>query len=148
MTEIPAGFEPLPTASPFNTAVGPYYCRHEHNQLVIGLAVESHHCNSAGHLHGAMMCAIADIALGHNIALALAEQAGLEPGVERPAGTRTPIATINLSTDFLGTARVGDWIEVHAEVSRTGRTLAFADAYVTSAGARIARASAVFRVLS
>lgn len=41
---IPAGFEPLPTSSPFNTFIGPLYCRPDGDALIIGLSTRSH-CN-------------------------------------------------------------------------------------------------------
>ena len=147
MSDVPSGFEALATASPFNKNVGPYYCKPREGQLVIGLRVEEKHCNSVGKLHGAMFAAIADIALGHNIALALTQGAGDRVAPKSAGIPRAPIATVSLSTDFVGSAEQGDWVEVAVDVQRAGRTLAFANAYLMVGKARIGRASGVFRVL-
>ena len=58
-----------------------------------------------------------------------------------------PIATLNLTTDFVGTAQQGAWVEVHVDVQKAGRSVGFANAYLVCGGERIARASAVFKVL-
>ena len=149
MPDIPPGFTALNTNSPFNNLLGPYYCQLRDGGLVIGLRVEERHCNTGGKLHGGMVPALADIALGHNIGLALA--AGREPGAETPQELArgvpgAPIATVSMSTDYAGTATRGDWIEAHADVQKAGRSLAFANAYLMCGDERIARVSAVFRV--
>jgi acyl-coenzyme A thioesterase PaaI-like protein len=59
-----------------------------------------------------------------------------------------PIATVSLSVDFAGTARKGDWVEVHVDVQRVGGTLAYASAYLHLGDERIGRASGVFRILN
>ena len=144
--KIPEGFEPLATESPFNLNVGPLYCRRTDHGFVFGILVEEKHCNRSGKLHGAMVGAIADIALGHNVGLVLAEQ-GVFDGVTSSGAPGAPIATVNMNTDYAGTASVGDWVEVRVDVQRTGRTLAFANAYLHSGAERIARTSAIFRVM-
>ena len=161
MSDIPEGFEPLQTASPFNQLLGPYYCTLHAGEFVLGLRIVEKHCNSAGRLHGGVVCAIADVAIGHNIGFELGRQAearkATQPGHEPPeepegdsfAGApRAPITTVSLSTDFVGGARLGDWVEVRTDVQRAGGTLAFANAYLLNEQQRIARVSAVFRILS
>ncbi len=146
---IPSGFEPLPTSSPFNNSVGPIYCRAEQNSLVVGLAVETRHCNTAGLLHGAMCSALFDVALGNNIALAMSAGLAAEDALEkrRQGAARVPIATVSLSIDFAGTAREGDWVEVHAQVQKVGGTLAYANGLLRNGEARIGQASGVYRIL-
>lgn len=148
---VPAGFDPLPTASPFNNHVGPFYCKVENDALVVGLLVESKHCNTAGMLHGAMFGALADVTLGNNIGLRLAQaadekMAAAQAVTERRA-TGAPIATINLAIDYAGTARQGDWVEMHAEVQKLGGTLAYVNGYVQNGSERIGRASGIYRIL-
>ena len=86
---------------------------------------------------------MADIAIGHNIGLALA---GADPDAVKGA-PKAPITTVSLNTDFVGTARFGEWVETRVDVQKTGRTLGFANAYVFRGEERIARVSAVFRIL-
>ena len=56
--------------------------------------------------------------------------------------------TVSLSVDYVGAAKIGQWLQIEPRVLRTGRSMSFADALVTADGAVIARASASFRVLS
>ncbi len=148
---IPAGFELLDTNSPFNQKVGPYYCRMRGDAFVLGMEVAAKHCNSGGRIHGGMISALADVAIGHNIGLARVrelEQAPEPEGRKFATGVAgAPIATVSMSLDFVGTARVGDWVEVQVDVQRTGKSLAFANAYVICGKHRIARVSAVFKIL-
>ena len=142
-TAIPEGFDLLESKSPFNLMIGPLHCRVDEDGFVIGLLVEPRHCNSAGHLHGAMISAICDFAIGHNVGLSLAGP----NATEVKGAPRAPIATVSLSTDYVGTARAGDWVACHVDVQRTGRSLAFANAYVHCQGERIARANAIFKIM-
>ena len=94
-----------------------------------------------------MFGAFADIAIGNNITQALHIQAG---GTAEDLPQDRPVArltTVSMSTDSVGTAKLGDWIEVHVDVQKAGRTLAFANAYLMNGDIRIGRVSAVFRVL-
>jgi acyl-coenzyme A thioesterase PaaI-like protein len=60
---------------------------------------------------------------------------------------RKKFVTISLSTDYLGYATVGDWIDVRVEVEKAGKALAFATAHVFRGEEKIARSSGVFRDL-
>jgi acyl-coenzyme A thioesterase PaaI-like protein len=48
----------------------------------------------------------------------------------------------------VGAAKLGDWIEAHADVQKVGRSMAFANCYFMVNDKRIVRASGVFNVLS
>ena len=54
--------------------------------------------------------------------------------------------TSNLSLDFAGTAKIGDWVEAHVDIQKQGSRLSFANCYLTVGEERIVRASAVFLV--
>jgi hypothetical protein len=51
--------------------------------------------------------------------------------------------TVNLSLDFAGSAKLGDWVESAVEVHKTGARLAFANGYLAANGVNIVRASAI-----
>jgi len=147
MDSIPDDFEVLQTTSPFIVNVGPLYRQVADDQTRLGLLVEEKHCNSRGRLHGAMVCAIADIALGQNVGRAFVENGAFEdsdgallPGVG--------MATVSMSTDFAGTARVGDWVEVHVDLQRASTRTAFANAYLVKGEYRIARVSGVYQIIT
>ena len=71
MTDIPAGFVPHDTTSPFIRHVGPLYVCASDVDLRFGLRVAEAHCNRSGRLHGGMVSTLLDIAFGNNIGYAL-----------------------------------------------------------------------------
>ena len=133
MTERPEGFEPLNRTSPYLALVGPLFQRARADRtLQVGMRIEERHANHAGFAHIGILCLLADIAMGYAAALS----------TEPP----TPVGTVNLSLDFVSTAKVGDWIESEVEVIRVGRRLAFASCYLLVGGKRVARASTALNV--
>lgn len=128
--EMPAGFEPLFRTSPFLDTLGPFCYRRTEQGLVIGLQVVDKHANARGGAHGGLLLTLADIALGYAAAAS-----------EDPPLTLT---TVNISADFVGHARVGDWIEAQVDIQKIGRRLVFANAYLVVGVERIARVSAIF----
>lgn len=132
MSEIPAGFGPLFRSSPVIDLIGPVYSKGEGAELVLGLRVEQKHCNMRGALHGGILATLADIALGYAIAFSTKPPTGL--------------VTANLTLDFAGTAKIGDWLEARVDIQKKGSRLAFANCYLSVGEQRIVRASAVFVV--
>jgi acyl-coenzyme A thioesterase 13 len=132
VNEIPAGFEPVSRTSPFADLIGPIYQKADANPLIFAIRAEARHCNVRGHVHGGVLGTLADIAMGYSTAFS----------TQPP----TPIVTVNLSIDYAGKADQDDWIEVHTEVLKVGRNLAFANCHLQVGLVRIARASAVFSV--
>lgn len=130
--DIPAGYVPLARTSPVLDLLGPFYSKGQGADLSIGLHVEARHCNARGTLHGGILATLADVALGYATAFAS------DPPV--------PLVTANLSLDFAGAAKVGDWIATSVDVQKQGSRLAFANCYIEAGGQRIVRASAVFLV--
>ncbi len=153
MTEVPEGFTLLETVSPFIQNNGPFYSKTLKASQLFGLQVKQKHCNRGNKLHGGMVCTIADIAIGHNIGMLLwakgeqqQTQVSLDSApISGPPGT--PMATVSMSTDFSGSADLGDWVEVEVDVHRLGGSLAFANAYLACKGQRIARVSAIFKLI-
>lgn len=129
---LPQGYEPLFRSSPFLERTGPFYVKGRGAQLKIGLRVLEHHLNGRGSVHGGMLMTMADIALGY------AMSTSAEPPVHA--------VTSSLSADFAGGARLGDWVESSVDIQKVGRTLAFANVYLSVGDQRIVRASGVFAV--
>lgn len=134
MSMVPEGFTRLFRSSPFLDLLGPIYNQRTDKGLVIGLWAEEKHCNARCLVHGGVLSSLADVALGYNSAFA-----------EEPP---TPIVTSSLTIDYAGTAKRGDWITPETDVQKVGKSLAFANCYVVVESVRIARASAVFSVVT
>ncbi len=130
---VPEGFEPLFRTSPFLDLLGPLYNKQTDKALVIGFFAAEKHCNARGKVHGGVLSSLADVALGYSAMLSQ----------DKPR----PLVTANLSVDYAGAARLGDWIEIETDVQKVGRKMAFANGYFLVGSKRIARASAVFSVV-
>lgn len=128
--DIPGDFRPLFRSSPVLELIGPLYCRGEGADLVTGMRAEAKHCNARGTVHGGMLATLADVALGYAMAFSSTPPASL--------------VTANLTLDFAGTAKIGDWLEARVDVQKRGSRLSFANCYVSVNEQRIVRASAVF----
>lgn len=126
----PPGFEPLFRRSPFLDLLGPFFHRRDDDGLVIGLRVGEKHLNARERAHGGLLMTLADIALGYATSLS----------VDPPAR----LTTASLTTDFAGSARLGDWLEARCDIQRLGNRLAFANVYISVEDKRIARASGIF----
>jgi uncharacterized protein (TIGR00369 family) len=130
MTTIPAGFKPLPAASPFNALVGPLHEKRIEETISLGLHVAEKHSNSRGICHGGVLATLADLALGYALAV--------------KTGSRKGFVTAHLDLDYAGAAQIGDWIHSEVEVQRVGSRLAFATGYLCVGKSRIVRMSGIF----
>ena len=131
-----AGFDRHYRQSPLTDPWEPLYSRKLEDRVVLGLAVAAPHTNSRGLLHGGLIAALADNAMGLSCGQVLARD-GVHAG---------GLVTVSLAVDYLGKAQIGDWLEFDTDFVRAGRTLCFAGAAVTAGGEAIARAHATFRV--
>lgn len=134
----PEGFEPHFRQSPLTAPWEPIYSQRLEDRVVIGLYAREPHTNSRGMVHGGLIAALADNAMGLSCVEVLT-RAGSKP----PGG----LVTVSMATDFIGAARLGQWVAFDTQYVKTGRTLCFAQCFVTAGGDVVARADARFRVL-
>jgi uncharacterized protein (TIGR00369 family) len=130
---IPAGFAPIPHLGQYLSQLGPFHWRKVDDKLIVGLRIEERHTNTRGIVHGGMLVTLADSALG-----IVLYQSRTPP---------QPIVTVSLSTDFIESARPGDWVEAHVDILRIGQRLAYANCYLQVGDRRILRASGVFALM-
>jgi len=131
--DVPEGFTRHDRKSPVTDPWEPLYRRISGDTVILGLRAKEVHCNSRGFVHGGLISALADNAMGLSVARRLGDLASL--------------VTVNLTLDFLGSAFVGQWLEFDTVFVKPGGTLSFTQAFVTADGQPCARASAVFRVV-
>jgi len=58
----------------------------------------------------------------------------------------TGLVTVNLSLDYLGMAKVGEWIETQVQVIKTGKTFSVASCSIGGSTLPVVRANATFHV--
>ena len=135
---IPDGFTPHLRKSKFTEPWEPLYARQDECQVSLGTVLRDVHCNSRGLVHGGFIAAIADNAMGLTCGIALKSASRDVNG----------LVTITLTTDYVGSARIGQWFETNSSVVKAGGSLCFAQSLLMADGAVIARANATFKVLS
>ena len=127
------GFSRHDRKSPLTAPWEPLYARTACDTVILGLRAAAAHTNSRGFVHGGLISALADNAMGLSCARRLGDGASL--------------VTVNLTMDFLGSAFTGQWLEFDTVFVKPGGTLCFTQAFVTADGQACARANAVFRVV-
>lgn len=133
MTEASQGFEPHFRSSGLTDPWEPIFFKRDNKMIILGLRAGAPHVNSRGFVHGGLIAALADNAMG----LSCAEQRG---GDSRGV-------TVSLAVDYLGIAEQGQWLTFETEFVRLGSSLSFAQAFVRADGVACARANATFKTL-
>jgi uncharacterized protein (TIGR00369 family) len=131
--DVPEGFEPHFRKSPLTDPWEPLYSKRTDKAVIIGLRLARPHTNARGLIHGGLIAALADNAMGHSCG--------------QQMGGTSSLVTIGLSVDFIGSAAIGQWLTVESDVIRTGSTICFVQSLVKADDVTIARANATFRVV-
>jgi uncharacterized protein (TIGR00369 family) len=133
MTDVPDGWAAHTRTSPATASWEPLYARIDRDAFRLGLRVGTRHCNSRGMLHGGVIATLADNACG------------LSLGVVN--GKTGSIVTTSLAIDYIGLAKIGQWLEVAPRVVHAGKSSGVVDALILADGVTVARANAAFRIL-
>ena len=131
--EIPEGFAPLSRKSPLTEPWQPLYAKQTDKAVIIGLRLAKPHTNGRGLIHGGLIAALSDNAMGYSCAHVM--------------GGVSSLVTIGLAVDFVGSAEVGQWLAIESDVIKTGSTICFAQSLIKADDVVIARANATFRVV-
>ena len=127
----PADWTPV-RPSGFTRLVGPILVRHDGALPRFGFRVEDKHDNTEDRAHGGMVMAFCDEALGLTAKAVLPEARML---------------TISFECQFIDAAKMGDFVEVDAEVVRSTRSLVFMRGTCHAAGRIIATCSGVWKIV-
>jgi uncharacterized protein (TIGR00369 family) len=133
IADVPEGFERYFRQSPLTDPWEPLYSKRTDKAVIIGLRLAKPHTNGRGLIHGGLIAALADNAMGYSCA--------------QQMGWASSLVTIGLAVDFIGTAQVGQWLAVETDVIKTGSTICFAQSLIKTDDAIIARANGTFRVV-
>jgi uncharacterized protein (TIGR00369 family) len=131
MLTIPADFQPHFRKSPVTDPWEPLYSCRRLEGVDLLFEVRLPHCNARGMLHGGVLAALCDNAMGLSLATVLNDP-------------DRSLVTVHLALDYLGSAKVGDCVLIEPRVIRAGSSLGFCDAMVKAADRPIVRANAVF----
>ena len=131
--EIPDGFEPHFRSSPLTEPWEPLYSKRTDKAVIMGLRLAKPHTNGRGLIHGGLIAALSDNAMGYSCAHVM--------------GNTFSLVTIGLAVDFIGSAETGQWLAIETDVIRTGKTICFAQCLAKADDIIIARANGTFRVV-
>ena len=135
--EIPDGYQYELTPSAFVNHVGRIYRKpaigaESDTRAWLAMRVQPQHVNAWNLCHGAAIASLAEIAVS---AVAY-----------RP--DEPPVVTIDLNVQFIRAPKLGDLIEVSAEVTRRSRSLVFSQCRAVVRGELVFTAGSVQKVLS
>lgn len=127
----PDGFQESTTRGPYTSHNGPFFHKTTDDGFWHGVRVQRRHCNSKGITHGGMLMAFADGLLGTAVYLE----------------TKTVALTARMNSDFLSSARPGEWLEGTARVTRATSSVAFCEAELYVGTRSVLRATGVFKLM-
>ncbi len=129
----PEGFVRRDRRSPVTDPWEPIYTHELPDKVVLGIWLKEAHCNARGFAHGGLISAFADNGMGHSCVAKL--------------GGEVSLVTVNLSVDFIGSAQIGQWLEIDSDVVKAGRKLCFAECKIRADGKVCGRATSTFMVV-
>ena len=129
--DAPEGFQPHTRHSPLTRPWEPIFAQTTKAAVILGLRLAEPHTNSRGFAHGGLIAAIADNAMG------------LSCGLHFPGPNA--LVTINLTVDYMGTARIGQWLAFETVFVKATSSMAFASLVATADGEPCAKANSTFR---
>ena len=130
---VPEGFRPAAIQGDFIVFNGPLFGRVVDGRLQLGFRVEPRHTNPLGICHGGMLATFVDMLVPC--------AAMYTPGRERRF-----LPTISLQIDYLGSARLGAWVQGEAQVLRVTRNMVFGQGLITADGEPSVRFSGIFKL--
>ncbi len=130
---IPPGYERAKFSSPFLDMAGPYFERQGEGGIIVATRINKGHINHIKVAHGGVLGTLADVALSYQVHRA-----------EEPA---LPVATMNLNTNYLAAAKLGDWVEACARIDRISKRTAYCSGRIICGDALLMTMSAVFAIL-
>lgn len=136
---VPEDFVEINPLPPVLRMLGPFYIKRVDGQPTqIGYRTTAQHQRTPqGHVGGGILLNLCDFAIGYVVGI---EHFGSMKGVHN-------IATISLSTDFIASPKINEWLVTEVEVLRVGNRVGFGQCIVQSGDRIVCRASANFAII-
>jgi acyl-coenzyme A thioesterase PaaI-like protein len=144
MSDIPSGFITHTRKSPVTDPWQPLYARTDQGVYELGFILDTCHCNGRGLLHGGVIAALADNAMGLSLGMARLKSDQMKDGETQAV---SGIVTTSLHVDYVDRAQIGQWISIVPRVVTASRRTGLIDALIYADDTLIARANATFKVL-
>ena len=132
----PPGFVESTRPSPLLDPWRPLYVAELDDRILMGVLVREAHCNSRGSVHGGFYAALVDQAAGHSTSTCILAR----------GWPLKSLLTTSLTVDYLGPARIGQWLEFDTHFAEGGRSLWHTEVDITADGVTVGRGRATFKV--
>ena len=119
---------PMKPRSGFSEHNGPWFEKRDGAVTIRAFRAGANHVNGLGIVHGGMLMAFADSILARAAVGASGRGA----------------VTMRMTCDFVGPARLGDWVEGTGELTRATRNLAFVRGRIWTGSHTVLTASGIF----
>lgn len=130
---VPEGFRQVQVGGAFIANNGPLYAKWTGRALLLGFRVEERHTNPLKMCHGGMLASFADMVIPC-------------AAMYQPDLPLRFLPTVSLQVDYMGSVRLGAWVQGEGQVLRTTRNLLFGQALVTADGEPALRVSGIFKL--
>lgn len=134
MAKVPTDFFVHTRSSAVTKPWEPIYAGQREGSFRLGLLIAEAHCNARHFLHGGVIAALCDNAMGLTFA--------------HVSGRVGSVVTTALALDYFGSGKIGQWLEITPRLVSAGKSSGLVDALVTADGVPISRANASFRLLA
>lgn len=137
METVPDGFVPWSRGgSPVTAPWEPIYARETPMLAEVGAFIRKPLCNGRGLLHGGVIAALCDVAMGCTLVVVL----------QARGFNVASLLTTHLSVDYIGKAERG-WLRITPSVIQAGQSFGIVEATAFADDTLIAHAKASFRVV-
>jgi len=116
----------------FTRHIGPLWSRPEQQGMAFAIQTDERHRNHNGGVHGGLIAALADHAMGNVARIAIGGQ---------------PLATIQMDVQYLAAGRLGDFLVARSIVVRQTRSIVFMRCEIVTGERLVATGAGVWKIL-
>jgi acyl-coenzyme A thioesterase 13 len=131
--QSPDGFVPARFSPGFLEISGPYFLKRDGGSTIVGCRILPQHMNYIDVAHGGVLATLADVALSFALYNSIPE--------------KMPVSTVSMTTNFLGGAKLGDWVEASAIIDRIGKRLAYVHGSIHSGDRLLMTMNGVYSIV-
>jgi uncharacterized protein (TIGR00369 family) len=113
--------------------IGPFWSRREGDGWRYGLLADARHANHLGLVHGGVLMTFVDNIMGMTAWQAVA---------------REPVVTLQLDTQFISAAKLGEFLQGSAHVVRATRSVVFIQGVIRSGDRDVVAATGIWKRLA
>ena len=131
---VEQGFAICDQSDGFCQHIGPFYQRQRNNHFERALVIDKRHLNPEGVVNGGVVLSLMDYVIYRAIGDVISHQ--------------VKFATINLNSNFLAAAKLGELLIGTGIITRKTSSVIFAEGVISSPERKVMNASGIWKVIS